>query len=253
MINLDLYEAIFHRKSVRKYNLEPLSGEYLKKIADFANNIKPLDSGIEYEFVYLNDDSVKNLLPIKAPHYICMYSKKNGRYLMNAGYMMQQLDLFLSNSGIGSCWLGLAKPSKEVMPSKDGLEYVIMLAFGNYDKNIYRSKEEEFNRKPISDLTSNEDLCELLRPARLAPSSSNTQPWYFSGTTDKVIISREKLNLLKEPLYGKMNQIDIGIALCHLVLSLEHRGRTVDMDFTPIDVPNGNEFMVSVLSSEEKV
>lgn len=250
MIDVNLYEAIFHRKSVRKYNLEPLPGEVLKKIADFVDTIKPLDTGIEYEFVYLSDDSVKNLLPIKAPHYICMYSKKKGRYLMNAGYMLQQLDLFLSNSGIGSCWLGLAKPSKAVMPSKDGLEYVIMLAFGQSDMNIYRSKEEEFNRKPISHLTSSEDLWDLASPARLSPSSSNTQPWYFSGTTDKIIISREKLNLLKEPLYGKMNQIDIGIALCHLVLSLKHLGRKADFDFTPVDIPDGNEYMVSVLCSK---
>ncbi|MGB4590396.1 MAG: nitroreductase family protein [Clostridiaceae bacterium] len=251
MINLDLYEAIFHRKSIRKYNLEPLSGEDLKKIADFVDTIKPLDSDMEYEFVYLSDDSVKNLLPIKAPHYICMYSKKKDKYLLNAGYMMQQLDLFLSNSGIGSCWLGLAKPSKDVMPSKNGLEYVIMLAFGNCEKNLYRAKEEEFNRKPIAELTNVKEQWEVLEPVRLAPSSSNTQPWYFSGTKDKIIISREKLNIFKEPLYGKMNQIDIGIALCHLILSLEHLGSKADLDFTKTDVPNGNEFMVSVLSSKE--
>ena len=249
MNDLGLYEAIFHRKSMRKYKMETLPGETLQKISDFVDTIEPLDSGIEYEFVYLSDDSVKNLLPIKAPHYILMYSKKKGRYLLNAGYMMQQLDLFLSNSGIGSCWLGLAKPSKEVMPTKNGLEYVIMLAFGNCEKDIYRAKEEEFNRKPISKLTDVEEQWEVLEPVRLSPSSSNTQPWNFSGTKDKIIISREKLNIFKEPLYGKMNQIDIGIALCHLVLSLEHMGKKVNFDFTEIDVPNGNEFMVTVLNS----
>jgi len=124
-----------------------------------------------------------------------------------------------------------------------------MLAFGNCEKNIYRAKEEEFNRKPISALTNVREQWEVLEPARLAPSSSNTQPWRFSGTNDKIIISREKLNIFKEPLYGKMNQIDIGIALCHLVLSLEHLGKKVTFDFTQTDVPNGYEFMVSVLSS----
>jgi len=248
MNDLGLYEAIFHRKSMRKYIMEPLPGETLQKISDFVDTIEPLDSEIEYEFVYLNDDSVKNLLPIKAPHYILMYSKKKGRYLLNAGYMIQQLDLYLSNLGIGSCWLGLAKPSKEVMPTNNGLDYVIMLAFGNCEKNIYRSKEEEFNRKPISKLTDVKEQWEVLEPVRLAPSSSNTQPWSFSGTKDKIIISREKLNIFKEPLYGKMNQIDIGIALCHLVLSLEHLGKKANFDFTEIDVPNANEFMVSVLN-----
>ena|GEM_PF-3748051 len=32
---------------------------------------------------------------------------------MNAGFLLQQIDLYLSDSNLASCWLGMAKPSKE--------------------------------------------------------------------------------------------------------------------------------------------
>ena len=43
-----------------------------------------------------------------------------------------------------------------------------------------------------------------------------------------------------------MNQIDIGIALCHLGLSLDHQGKSVIFDFEKIPAPSGYEFMVKV-------
>jgi len=43
----------------------------------------------------------------------------------------------------------MARPSKEVILSKKGLEFVIMLAFGDSDENIHRQENSEFNRKPL--------------------------------------------------------------------------------------------------------
>jgi len=83
------------------------------KLKEYANNPKPLDESIRYEFAYLGTTDVKNLLSIKAPHYICLYSEKKSNYLMNAGFLLQQIDLYLSDSNLASCWLGMAKPSKE--------------------------------------------------------------------------------------------------------------------------------------------
>jgi len=86
----------------------------------------------------------------------------------------------------------------------------------------------------------------LLEPVRLAPSASNTQTWFFSGDLDVITVSRKKLNLLKAQLYGKMNQIDIGIALFHLWLSLDHQGKVISYDFEKDAAPSGYEFMAKV-------
>lgn len=92
---------------------------------------------------------------------------------------------------------------------------------------------------------------ELLEPVGLAPSASNTQPWVFSGDLVVITVSRKKLNLFKAPLYGKMNQVDIGIALFHLLLSLEHHGKIVSFNFDKDLAPSGYEFMVKVKTDRD--
>lgn len=243
MKNPQLYNAIFQRKSIRKYDMTSLPADTLGKLKEYVSRAKPLDEGIRYEFVFLGSDDVKNLLPIKAPHYICVYSQIKGNYLMNAGFLLQQVDLYLSANNLASCWLGMAKPTKEVPKQINGLEFVIMLAFGNTTEPIHRANTSEFKRKSLSDISSVAGADSFLEPVRLAPSSSNTQPWFFSGNVQVMTVSRKKLNLLKAPFYGKMNQIDIGIALFHLWLSVEHQGKAVRYSFEMDAAPSGYEFM----------
>jgi len=246
MTNNQFYEAIFKRKSIRKYDMTPLPADTISMVKQFASTVKPLDTAIKYEFLYLVTEDVKNLLPIKAPHYICLYSEKKENYLMNAGFLLQQIDLFLSVSNLASCWLGMAKPTKQVPEQQNGLEFVIMLAFGNSSEPIHRVDTTEFTRKSISVISKIDGADELLEPVRLAPSASNSQPWFFSGNSNEIEVSREKLNLLKAPLYGKMNQIDIGIALFHLWLSLDHQGKVASFDFQKAPASSGYEFMAKV-------
>lgn len=245
MTNEQLYETIFIRKSIRKYDMAPLPVDTIAALQSFTTTVKPLDETIKIEYAYLGTNDVKNLLPIKAPHYICFYSEKKGNYLMNAGFILQQIDLYLSATGLGSCWLGMAKPSRQVPEMKNGLEFVIMVAFGNANEPVHRDSISEFNRKSLSAISSITGVTELLEPARIAPSASNSQPWYFSGTPDQITVSREKLNILRAPIYGKMNQIDCGIALCHLWLKCQHLGKSLELDFEKATVPNGYEFMTT--------
>jgi nitroreductase len=250
MTNSQLYDTIFRRKSIRKYNMTPLSTSILEEIQEYARSVKSLDESIRYEIVYLSTDDVKNILPIKAPHYICLYSEKKRNYLMNAGFLLQQIDLYISANNLGSCWLGMAKPSKEVPEQKNGLEFVIMLAFGNTTEPIHRADISEFKRNELSSISSVNGMEELLEPARLAPSASNTQSWFFSGDGDDITVSRKRLNIFKAALYDKMNQIDIGIALFHLWLSLDHQGKVVSYDFNKADAPSGYEFMAKIKIGE---
>jgi nitroreductase len=252
MTNEQLYETIFRRKSVRRYDMASLPVKTLEALQDFTTTVKPLDETIKIEYSYLGTNDVKNLLPIKAPHYICFYSERKDNYLMNAGFILQQIDLYLSSNDLGSCWLGMAKPSKHVPEQLNGLEFVIMLAFGNANEPVHRGSVSEFNRKNISAISSITNAGEMLEPARLAPSASNTQSWYFSGTEDKITVSREKLNLIKASIYGKMNQIDIGIGLCHLWLACEHLSRSIELDFQKSAAPSGYEFMATVKIGSKK-
>ncbi len=251
MTNQKLYDAIFTRKSVRKYDMMPLSEEVMGEIKNYADNLMPLDDGIRYSISYLSEVDSKLLIPAKvAPHYICIYSEKKDGYLMNAGFLLQQIDLYLSAKGIGSCWLGIFKPKKEV-DTQNGLEFVILLAFGNPKEAVHRKNTSEFSRKSFLEISSIKGAEKLLEPVRLAPSATNSQPWFFSGDLKEIVVSRQKLSKLKAQFLGRFNQIDTGIALYHLWLSLEHEGKTVAFDHNNADAPEGYEFMVKVIAKEK--
>ncbi len=251
MTNQELYNIIFERKSVRKYDLTPLSEEVLDGVKKYADNLKPLDDNIKFSISFLGESDAKFLIPSKlAPHYICLYSEKKDGYLMNAGYLLQQVDLYLSANGIGSCWLGFFKPRK-VISTKNGLGFVILLALGNPAEVVHRKDISEFSRKSLPEITSIEGAEKLLEPVRLTPSAVNSQPWFFSGDLNEIIVSRQKLSPLKSPFIGKFNQIDIGIALFHLWLSLDHEGKTAIYDFNNANAPVGYEFMVKVIVKDK--
>lgn len=247
MIDQQLYETIFKRKSVRRYDMNPLSEAVLNEVKTFADAAVALIPEIDHAFTYLSAGDVKNLLPIKAPHYLCLYSQTKNHYLMNAGYLLQQIDLSLSERGLGSCWLGLAKPNKQIAAHQGGLEFVIMLAFGAPAEPVHRMSAGEFKRKPLEAITRmGGEASELLEAVRLAPSASNSQPWIVGGTPSAITVSREKLSMIRGAIYNKMNQIDIGIALLHLELAIRRQGGQPVYDFTAAESATGGEFMAKV-------
>lgn len=214
---MNLYEFIFKRKSIRKYDEAPLDAETLAKVTAFAKNLHPLQPGIRTAFV--TTDSVKGIFSIKAPYYCLICSETQGDYLENAGYMWQQMDLYLSSLGLGSCWLGMAKPTAKIHTA---LPMVITLAFGRAAEEPHRELSG-FKRKAVEEISSGTDS--RIEAARLAPSATNSQNWFFEASEGMIHVYRKKLNPALEMMYGKMNRIDAGIALCHLRYATEHEGR----------------------------
>lgn len=244
MNSSSFYNIIYKRKSIRKYRKEPLESSKLADLKKFMEGLVPLYEDIKTETAIVPEKDIKLLLPIKSPHYIVIYSEEKEGYLQNAGFILQQVDLYLSANGIGSCWLGLGLPQKE-SASRNGLEFVITLAFGHADEPLHRESITEFKRKALSEISSVNDAAELLEAARLAPSASNTQPWYFSGSADCIIISRKLPNILKQAIYSKFNRIDIGIAMCHLWIAALNQGKAVEFTREVHAVPKGNEYMAT--------
>jgi nitroreductase len=231
-----LFETIFLRRSIRRFDMAPLPDETVAGVLAFAHAAVPLVPGLRTEFVVKGAGETKGLFNVDAPHYLCFFSESRGAYLMNAGFVLQQVDLHLSASGLGACWLGGSTPKGRVPEARGGLSYVVMLAFGAPAQPLHRTDPAGFRRSTlpeIADLDSLRavpDAAALLEPVRLAPSAMNSQPWRLSGdgSPDVVRVARERLGL-KEPFVGRMNRVDVGIALCHLALSAGHRGLAVEI------------------------
>ena len=205
---MDLASQIYKRKSCRKYLDDELD---MSAIKEFLDNTKALTPEINYYYKILtkNEVSVKNMW--KAPYYLALYSETKDNYGLNLGFVFQQVSLFMQSMDIGSCWVGIDSV-KEKNP-----EFVIMIAFGKSDD--YTRDITKFKRKNLSEISDAED--NKLKPAQLAPSAINSQPWYFKHTPEGYDVYKVKHNLVKRKILGKWNDIDVGIALAHLYVSNE--------------------------------
>jgi len=202
----DTYEYIFKRKAVRKYKSTSLSADELTKIQDRINSLVPLYPEIKYSVEIR--PTVKSFLKRGASHFIVFISEEKEGYLENIGFLGQQLELYFSSQGLAACWLGMSKAAQS-----ETLPFIISIAVGHADEPVYRSMAD-FKRKTIAEISEGSD--QRLEAARLAPSSTNVQSWYFIANDGVIHCYRAKLGAIKNYILGKFIAIDLGTALCHI-------------------------------------
>jgi nitroreductase len=241
----DLYTAIFKRKSIRDYDLTSLDQDILDEISENLRNLKPMTTGIKTEFKIISPDQVNRRVQKKAPHYIAAFSEAKDVYMANVGFMLQQMDLYFSAIGLGSCWLGIPKPTIEVIECSN-LEFIILMEFGNSRETLHRTSVSQFKRKPLSEITDIKGSDELLEPARLAPSAVNCQNWYFTGDKNLIHAYSLKPNFLRSLVGGNYFHINVGIAICHLQVAAEHFGRKATIVFEERNPPKDREYIASL-------
>lgn len=216
---MELKEMISRRKSVRKYTGVPVDAATLQKIRNFGATVKPLYPDIKVHWEIVEKEQVRFYLPWKTPQLIAVYSENKPGYLENAGFIFQQMDLYLQSIGLGVCWLGLGKMRQRLDSIAEGMEFVILLAFGHPEGEALRTQLGQFQRKTLSEISDVADS--RLEPARLAPSSTNSQPWLFAHEGDTIHAYCSQKGRARHVGLGAMNKIDMGIALAHLYVANE--------------------------------
>ena len=211
---MTLYETIFLRRAVRKYNMAALDASVIADIRGFIDNITQME-GQSARFEIVEADKVNNSM---APHYILAYCEETDSALANVGFCLQAVDLYIQSIGLGSLWLGMAKPNS------NEANYCIMLAFGATDVPL-RKDDSEFDRVPLSKICGEDN--KVSRAVRLAPSAINTQPWKLEFQPGKVFLEYFGRGAMKLIVKKKLAKIDLGIATRHAAIALEHEGRTV--------------------------
>lgn len=215
MPSMDLEEMIYRRKSVRSYTGEPVNCDMLHRIRAFADTMQPLYPHIHVQMEIVDKSQVKCILPWTTPQLIAIYSDPKDGYLENAGFLFQQMDLYLQSIGLGVCWLGMGKIK---LPDRtDGKEFVMLMGFGHPKGNALRENVSQFRRRALSAISDKVD--EQLEPARLAPSSVNSQPWYFVHQDGMIHTYCTHHGVLKSKGTRPINRIDVGIALAHLYVA----------------------------------
>ena len=232
--------TIYRRRSCRSYAAEPVSQAQRLEIETFCQNLRPLDPDIRVCWQILSADQVRFYMPWKSPHLIAVFSENKPGFLENAGFMFQQVDLFLQSKGLGVCWMGLGKPRSQI-EAPAGMEFVILLPFGTPKEPLSR-EARKFPRKSMADISDQDDP--RLECARVAPSSTNSQPWYFTHEGDTIHAFRSNAGILRHAMLGTMNRIDLGIALAHLYVENTDTFRYFHTE--PQHTPDGYSYTGSI-------
>jgi len=250
-------EQIKKRRSIRTYDDTPIEKEKIEELKDFLlQNVKgPFGNTVRFEVVDASEaekDELKKLGTYGnirgARIFLAGTVRKGTRSMEDFGYCMENLILKATELGIGTCWLGgslnrstfadkLKTNADEVIPAITPLGYAA-------DKRwimdrVIRTMSKGSARKHFGVIFFNADwntpleqvVCgqysEVLEAIRLAPSASNKQPWRILKEKDKNIfhfyLKENKIynNALKDI---KIQNLDMGIAMCHLEMSVAELG-----------------------------
>ena len=253
---MTLYEMIFKRKSIRSFTKEKISEDLQKGLMLFFEELEPLFPGIRTRIEVLEEENkkgrFKGIRNVSAPYYLVIFTEDKEKADMNAGYIMQQLSLYLYAKGIGSCYQGMAhyKAGQEL---EEGMHAAMIMAFG-YPKGELYAKEGEAKRLPLDELCAYKEqpvnnARKILEAARLAPSAVNGQPWRFVVYENR-IHAFCKRHVIGRQVFEKYKEFDFGVMLANVMVTAEELWVDVDLirldNITHISLPN-NEYVISVL------
>lgn len=223
-MNNVFYEDIFKRKSFhlfRNVGSDEIDNSELEEIESAFRKFDSLYPEIKTTIRIL--PAAKVNFKRDAQYCILIYSEKKDNYLMNVGYIGQQLDLYLVHHNIGSLWFGIGKPDVQTY---EGLDYVIMIAIHKVKKeSLYRKDMYKSKRKPLDEIWVGDTLG-IAETARFSPSACNSQPWFVRNENGVITVFRYKQpgkrGIMPAKAVSYYNRIDLGIFLCILELCMGH-------------------------------
>ncbi len=224
---MNLHDAIFVRKSSRDYIMEELDPVLLENLIKYTGFASLLQEEYKVRFKILNNvaadnESLSNL-SVKAPYYLLIASDEKDGHWLNVGYVMEQISLYLTTKGIGSCFLGLPRHKRTKLANMD-YPVSFVMAFGKTKGNVYRDqkKAKRFGENFLCSIKADlpNSIKSMLKAARLAPSTLNSQPWRFVAYDNRIHIFARK-DFMSNHIFRNQRDISMGIMLSHMMLTSE--------------------------------
>jgi len=206
--SLGLYEAILARRSVRRFDKEPLDEPTLSQVRQIISGVEPLVPENQFQ-VILRDappgtDLVSDLggygRMVNPPHYLVPYVLGQEHALEDAGYRVEQMSVRLAAMGLGSCFIGAVRREDEVRARytlPEAARIGAFLVFGHPSTSLggratnrllrsaagasrkLRTTEMFFEGNFENRATPSGRMAPLIEAARHTPSAVNAQPWRF--------------------------------------------------------------------------
>ncbi len=264
---MNILEAIKVRRSVRTYDGQPLSAAQASQIND-AISLASSPFGGSVTIKLATVDTGGEFRPstygvIKgARSYLLMGLDNDVNSKLSGGFMMEQVVLRACQLGLATCWIAGTFKSKSftdaaALPAGETLEVVSPIGQPGdrprFMDRLMRAVASSDKRKPLGDLffvndfsvslTEDGPYAMPLDMMRLAPSSTNSQPWRALVRGNQVDFYCAKDN--------NYSMIDMGIGLCHFALAAD--AQNISGAFAknelPVPAPGNWQYVVSFIEA----
>jgi nitroreductase len=271
-------EVIQNRFSCRVYLDEPISPEKQQMLRNFMQNLPvgPLGTSImRFDLIAAEDQDRKALRGLGTYGFI----KGSSGFVVGAmgpgtknledyGYRLEQIVLYATDLGLGTCWLGgtFTRSSfarKIVIKGEERLPAIVSIGpiadEAQARQASLRLRIGADSRLPWealffdgqfgAALTREKagDYAIPLEMVRLGPSASNKQPWRIIQAGNAFHFYLQRTKGYRGGLAGKllgiedMQRVDLGIAMCHFELTARELGLEGHwiVQEPPVEKPDG--------------
>ena len=240
---MSIIDVIKKRESVRTYTGEKLRPEHVLAIEDFISKHKA-PFGVNTRINLISTEADEKAIKLGtygfisgASHYLTLVCDDAPFAEEGGAYLFEQLVLFCTELGLGTCWLGGSFSRKNFkkqlnLKSNETLRIVSPVGYESEKKRFFDSllkpESRKINpRKAFGSLFFNKNIstslseeaagvyAQPLEMLRLAPSANNAQPW-------RIIMDDGVFHFYRVP--AMFSAIDIGIALCHFEVTCKELG-----------------------------
>jgi nitroreductase len=254
-------EIIRQRFSCRRYLDVPLDESKRKQIQVFIDSLPagPFGSRPRFRLVAASGQDRAALRGLGtygfirgASAFVIGAAKPDGKWLEDFGFLMEYIILYLTNLGLGTCWLGgsftrstfaakISLKDDEHIPAVTATGEIadtgkarrgLIRRYARGERRLLWDRlffDRGFDH-PLSSTDAGADLL-ALEMVRLAPSASNKQPWRVVRDEDAFHFHLQRTPGYRESLLKKvlgifdLQRVDMGIALCHFALTQAELGR----------------------------
>ena len=213
---MELYDAIFYRKSIRKYSNKRVKDSLLEEVKNVCSQITYLNKELNIKAHVIDRGHLVRILmgkncKVKAPHYIivtCWLECNIKREDILEFVELPDLNEEQNDTIVES-------EEKEEELEKENLEQPYsIIAFGYPEENegLFRTNKN-VDRKRVNHICKKLDknLEKIIEPLRWAPSMKNSQPWILYNNLNMIHLYEEK----QKKNLKDTNKISMGIALRH--------------------------------------
>ena len=281
------YAALIqNRKSVREFRDEVVPFRLLERVKEhYHNYLRRLVPQIGTELYFFGTDAREALegaagyhkFLVGAPQYLVLLSEDHPQAGLNAGFIMEDLILKLTDLGLDSCWVTFTDSElvKEVLGVDSDLQVAAIAAFGYGVKTTKRLRLNVLSmskvdvaaqrqyfapKKGVSDLVFLNDwgsrqgveefigfyddmLWEAFYAASLSPSYLNRQPYGFVLRDGRVYL----VQVPDEHTDEIDGRLGLGIVLLHFSAVAEQWAGKVAWSFEDkaLELPDGYKVVAS--------